>query len=158
MQRKIVKKLHFNDLGFPILLYNVPMKKVLGQWCYDFRLNELQKCVLLMLCRKNAPLTGAEVRFIRKYLEMTKGDFAKVGGVTHAAVAKWENYENSSAKMSPATETCVRLYALEKLFPKSRDFIQFYRMLIARQIKGNMATSEELVIDIQDELGTGTTG
>lgn len=156
MKRKIVKNLEFKGFGFPVLLHNVPMKMVMGDWCYDFRLNELQKCILLLLCRKSAPLTGAEVRFIRKYLEMTKTDFAKIGGVTHAAVAKWENYENASAKMSPATETCIRLFALEKLFPKSKDFVQFYRMLVTRQINEIPAKNESLEIDVHEEISTGT--
>ena len=123
-------------------------------------MNELQKSVLLLLCRKNGRLTGAEVRFIRKFLEMTKSDFSKIGGVTHAAVVKWENYENASAKMNPATETCIRLYALEKLFPKNKDFIQFYRMLTSRQIQDIQEEdiNKALAIDIQEELGTGTTG
>lgn len=157
MKKKIVKTYQFEGFGFPIKLYNVPMKQILGEWCFDFRMNELQKCVLLLLCRKNAPLTGSEVRFIRKFLEMTKADFAKIGGVTHAAVAKWENYENSNAKMSPATETCIRLFALEKLYPKGSNFIQFYRMLLSRQINAIPEKNEALVIDIQEELGTGTT-
>ena len=157
MKRKKMKEMRFEGFGFPVVLHNVPMKFVLGEWCYDFRLNELQKCVLFLLCRKAAPLTGAEVRFIRKYLEMTKSDFAKIGGVTHAAVAKWENYENANAKMGPATETCIRLFALDTLFPKNKDFIQLYRMLLSRQISGTFEKSEDLVVDIQEELGTGTT-
>jgi hypothetical protein len=158
MKRKTIKKHQFNGFGFPIILYNVPMRLVLGEWCYDFKMNELQRSVLFMLCRKSAPLTGAEVRFIRKYLELTKADFAKVGGVTHAAVAKWEGYEDNDAKMSPATEMCIRLFVLEKLFPKNKDFIQHYRMLLSRQIQGIQSKKETLEIDIHDELSTGTNG
>ena len=128
--------MRFDAFGFPIILHNVPMKKVAGEWFFDIRMNALQEQVLFLLCQKEGALTGAEVRFIRKYLGMTKTDFAKITGVTYPAVAKWENQANKCTKMSPAIEIIIRLFAIEKLFPTGKEFIQQYRKLMSRQIEG----------------------
>lgn len=77
------------------------MKKVLGEWAININFNALQIAVLNMLARKSIALTGGELRFIIDYLEMSTRDFAKLFGVSHAAVLKWEKEES---KMNPSTE------------------------------------------------------
>jgi hypothetical protein len=39
----------YNDLGFPILLVDAPLRKVFGEWVIDLDLNKLQKDVLKQL-------------------------------------------------------------------------------------------------------------
>src|SRR5437016_2331627 len=79
----------YEGLGFPIRLFNVPMKKVFGEWAMDINFNVLQKNVLFMLARKPTPLSGNELRFIMGYLEMSTREFANLFDVTHVAVLKW---------------------------------------------------------------------
>lgn len=69
--------------------------------------------------RKPTPLTGGELRFIIDYLEMSTRNFAKLFGVTHAAVLKWENEES---KMNPSTEVYLRLYILNYLKVTDKEF------------------------------------
>lgn len=113
----------YEGLGFPIRLVNTPMKKVFGEWAIDINFNILQISVLNMLARKATPLSGAEIRFIIDYLEMSTREFAKLFGVTHAAVLKWENEES---KMNPSTEVCVRLYLLHYLKVTDKEFRKLY--------------------------------
>ena len=153
MQKKIVKTYSFNALGFPIILHNVPMKKMMGEWVLDVNLNELQKFIVNLLCLKQTPLTGAEVRFIRKYFEMTKTAFAKIAGVSHAAVAKWENHETKNAQISLSTETCIRLFALEKLYPDNDDFVRLYKTVALRHFTYESTMKQQLLtVDIQEEF------
>ena len=113
----------YEGLGFPIRLIHVPLRKVYGEWVFDFSLGTFQKAVLNMLARKLSPITGAELRFIIDYFEMSYRDFAKLFGVSHVAVVKWEKEET---KMNPSTEICLRLYILNFLKVSDKEFRTFY--------------------------------
>lgn len=115
MKPKVQKNLIFESLGFPIVLTNVPMVEIRGELVPDISYNKLQKAVLLHLCYKKTPLTGNEIKFIRKYLELTTKEFGYIFGYTHSAVLKWENQEDHIARMSPTAEFYLRIYALEHI-------------------------------------------
>ena len=123
---KIVKRFMYEDLGVPIVILNAPFKKIFGMWVLDINLNELQKSLLNALIRKSESLTGKELRFIRKYFEMTTSEFGTLLGVTHAAVLKWES---DKSHMPPTTEKCVRLYAYDRLKAKNDEFRKFYSQI-----------------------------
>ncbi len=113
----------YEGLGFPIRLVNVPMKKVCGEWAFDINFNDLHAAVLNMLARKPTSLAGKEIGFIIDYFEMSIRDFAKLCGVTHAAVLKWTKEE---AKMNPSTEVYLRLYILDYLKVSDKEFRKLY--------------------------------
>jgi DNA-binding XRE family transcriptional regulator len=77
-------------LGFPIKLINAPMRKMVGEWVLDVNFNKLQFSVLECLIRKPIPLNGGELKFMRKFLNMSATEFGKIFGVTYVAVIKWE--------------------------------------------------------------------
>src|SRR5258708_35710032 len=107
-------------------MVNVPMKKIFGEWALDINFGQLQREVLFLLAKKTTSLTGNELRFIRQYLEMSTHAFAKLFGVTHAAVLKWENEES---KMNPSTEICIRLNVLDHLKVTDKEFRKLYLKL-----------------------------
>lgn len=109
MKKKRIKKFIYEGLGFPIVLKNVPMIEMYGEQIPDIDYNALQKVVLLSLCHKPMPLTGNEIKFIRKYFEMTLIEFGKKFGCSHAAVIKWEKHGNRFAKIEPTSDVCIRL-------------------------------------------------
>jgi DNA-binding transcriptional regulator YiaG len=113
----------YEGLGFPIRLANVPMKKVFGELVLDINLGKFQRDVLHILAYKDHPLNGAEVRFIRKYFELTTTAFGKAFGVTHAAVLKWEA---GQGRIPATTELCIRLFILDKLQAKNEEFGKLY--------------------------------
>lgn len=108
----------YEDLGFPIQLIDVPMRKILGDWILDINLNRLQIQVLKLLIQQQIPLQARELRFIRKYLEMTTTAFGEVFGVTHVAVLKWENGQLPS----PSTDICIRMFVMDRLHAKNAEF------------------------------------
>lgn len=134
MEKKRVKKFRYEGLGFPIVLFNVPMVKVRDVWTPAIDFNELQKAVLLELCNMSFPLSGNQVHFIRTYFEMTLEAFGKHFGVTHAAVINWEKTKNRAAKINPSLELLIRLFILEKLKINNQIFRDIFREFNIQQI------------------------
>lgn len=112
----------YTDLGFPIELIDVPMRKIFGEWVLDINLNDFQLEVLKMLIHKPTSLQADELRFIRKYFEMTTTVFGEVLGVSHAAVIKWE----SGQLPAPPMDFYIRMYIMSRLNAKDADFGKLY--------------------------------
>lgn len=139
----------YRGLGFPIKLVNVPMKKVFGEWCIDINMNKLMLVALEALVHKPGPLTGDELSFIRSYLEMTTTEFGKKFGVSHVAVLKWESEKN---RISPSLEFCIRLYVLDFLKAKDKEFRALYKELSLEELsKAKERKIHPLVIDATTE-------
>lgn len=118
MTEKKTETFTYKDLGFPILLVDVPMRKILGEWVLDINLNVLQLEVLKMLIHQPTPLQAGELRFIRKYFEMTTTTFGEVFGVSHAAIIKWEKGQLPA----PPMDVYIRMYVMDRLKAKNADF------------------------------------
>src|SRR5258706_11846209 len=102
------------------------MKKVLGEWIVDIDLTQLQLVVLRALVYKQTRLSKDELRFIRKSLFLTTTAFGKIFGVSHVAVLKWEKGER---RLSPSIELCIRLYVLDHLHVKDKEFRSLYNTI-----------------------------
>jgi DNA-binding transcriptional regulator YiaG len=116
----------YEGFGFPIKLINCPMKKVFGEWVLDINLSKLQLDMVKELIHKPVPLTGLELRFIRKFLELSTTEFGKLVGVSHPAVLKWEKEQ---VHINPTTEIYIRLYVSEHLKVKDREFRDLYQQI-----------------------------
>jgi DNA-binding transcriptional regulator YiaG len=151
MRKKVIDRYVYEGLGFPVILINIAMKEAFGEWILDMDLNHLQQMVLRALIHKPVPLNGHELRFIRKYFEMTIVAFGKLLGVTHAAVLKWEN---NQSHINPATETYIRLFVMDRLQTKDREFRKFYHEIcieeLAKYRKVGLTTAP---IEIDTKLG-----
>ncbi len=119
----------YEGLGFPIELIDTPMKKVFGEWVIDIDMNALQMFVFKGLIHKPYPLTGREMRFMRKFTEMSTIGFGKNLGVSHATVVKWEKEQ---AKVSPIQETYIRMYFLD--FLMGREFLSLYKEITPKML------------------------
>lgn len=131
MSERKKRTLIYKGLGFPIKLIDVPSKKMFGDWVLDIDLTELQLIVLKALVHKPTRLTKDELRFIRHFLEMTTTRFGKIFGVTHSAVVQWENGKRN---LSPAIELCIRLYALDHLKVKDKEFKMLYNEITIEKL------------------------
>jgi DNA-binding transcriptional regulator YiaG len=139
------KNLIYTGLGFPIRLINAPMRKVYGQWVFDFSMGVFQETVLHMLAIKPSPLMGPELRFIIDYFELSYRDFAKLLGVSHAAVVKWEK---EKSKMNPNTEVSLRLYILNYLKVTDQEFRKRYLELSQQHLSNVERGKAPLDIDL----------
>lgn len=142
MTERKIETLIFEGLGFPVVLINAPWKKVFGEWALDINLKKLQLSVLQTLIHKRIPLTGAELRFIRKFLEMSANEFGKLFSVTHVAVVKWEN---NQTQINLNTELCIRLYVMDHLHPKDKEFRKFYHEISTELVKHKKNDENDLI-------------
>jgi len=126
---KISKRFVYDGLGFPVVLRNVPMVKVRGSWTPQINYNELSRHVILALATKPGRLTGHEVRFIRHYFGKTLESFGKRFDVSHPAVLKWEDAGEEAIAVKWPMEKDIRLFILDQLNVKPRDFKGAYENL-----------------------------
>jgi DNA-binding transcriptional regulator YiaG len=105
----------YEGLGFPIELIDVPMKKIMGEWVMDVDMNKFQLFIFNSLIHKPSRLTGNELKFMRKFLELTTQELGKKLGVSHPAVLKWEK---GTAIMGASQEIYLRMVFLECLNSK----------------------------------------
>ena len=128
-QRKTQKRFVDHGCGFPVVLRDVPMVKVRGVWTPDIDYNQLHQLVARTLAHKPARLTGAEVRFIRHYFELTLAAFGNYFDVTHPAVLKWEHAGNEAPAIKWSLERDIRLLILDRLGDDPRAVGVLYRQL-----------------------------
>jgi len=120
--RKKTETFIYEGLGFPIELVNTPMKKVLNEWVIDLDMNALQVFVFKGLIHKPHPLSGKELRFMRKFLDLSSTEFGKRLGVSHATIVKWEKEQ---ANISPVQEIYIRMFLFEHL--QHNDLLSLYQ-------------------------------
>lgn len=105
----------YKELGFPVLLVDVPLVEVRGEQVPDVNLKVLQDSVFRLLVTKPSRLTGAEVRFIRKHLRLRQADLAQVLNMAnHSVVSQWESREDALTGMDYNTEVLLRLWMAAK--------------------------------------------
>ena len=92
------KPYHFAESGLPnVYLVGVKYRvcKVCGAQSADIpAIKNLMKALGRIIVESKAPLTGAEIRFLRKRLGKKSSEFARIIGVTTEQVSRWENGHN----------------------------------------------------------------
>ncbi len=99
----------FSGLPFEVQLLNVPVQRCpsCGEQVDSIpRPEELHRILGLHMVEKAGRLEGAEVRFLRKLLDWSAKDLAKVFGVDSKTVSRWENDKDP---MGPVSERLLRL-------------------------------------------------
>lgn len=117
---------HYHESGLPnIILKGVTVRRCPA--CNEFevvipRVTELHQIIALAVVRKTTRLTGAEVRFLRKFLGLSGVDFAGRMGVSPEAVSKWEHEKDPIGgqsdrllRMMVVRDRPVEEYPIEKL-------------------------------------------
>jgi len=119
----------YHGLGFPILLEEAEFRNVGGKWLLKVNVQEIADAIIRLLPTKPMGLTGAEVRFIRTYFNLSKRGFAKELNVSHTAVNKWEDTDGHRAKIDPHVEIALRSFIKIKL-QEEDDFSDFYKEMM----------------------------
>lgn len=116
----------YNGFGFPIILETAEFRKVRGQWLLKVDVKKLAELVIKILPEKPTGLTGAEIRFARTYLDLSKRKLAEHLNVSHTAVNKWEQSDEKKAHIDPLTEVALRSF-IKLQINDDKDFINFYK-------------------------------
>jgi len=130
----------FKELGFPVLLVDPPMVEVRGVRVPELNLRDLQQTVFGMLIVKPARLTGAEVRFIRKYLRLRQADLAQILNMTnHSVVSQWESREDEPTGMQYNTEVLLRIWMAARAEQEQQQIVE----LLESRLKALKPRSEQ---------------
>jgi putative zinc finger/helix-turn-helix YgiT family protein len=89
---------HFVDSGLPnVYLAGIKYRVCLkcGKQSAEIpAVKQLLAVIARAVVESESPLTGAEIRFLRKRIGKKASDFAKIIGVTPEQVSRWENEHN----------------------------------------------------------------
>jgi putative transcriptional regulator len=101
--------------GLPhVTLVGIEVRRCKGCGEHDAvlpKIEQLHKVIALALIGKHARLTGAEVRYLRKYFGWSGAAFARHIGVTPASVFRWEN---ARKEMGAVADRLLRLMVVTK--------------------------------------------
>lgn len=102
----------YKGLGFPIELIDVPMKKVFGEWIMDIDMNVFQLFIFNGLIRKPSSINGNELKFMRKFLELSPAELAKYLEISPTTLLRWEK---GITKIPLTQEIRLRRFLLKEL-------------------------------------------
>lgn len=133
--------------GLPnVTLVGVEVRRCPG--CGEFevaipKIEELHRTIARAVTMRPARLTSHEIRFLRKWLGWSGGDFAAHMGVTPETVSRWEN---GGLQMGGPAERLLRLMVA------TRDPVQSYPLELLKSIDEDAAAPFRLGVEA-DERG-----
>lgn len=95
----------------------------------------LHRCIAQALIARASLLTGAEVRFLRKFLGYSSGGFAELMGVKLETVSRWENERQA---LNPLADRALRLLVLHNE-PVEQYDLDSLRAIAPRQARRRVA-------------------
>lgn len=111
----------YTALGFPVVLVNPVYVDFGDEKVLDISPEEIEDAIFNALITKPTRLTGAEIQFIRSYMELTQAAFGESVFVDASTVTKWEGLGQEFTQMPKPTEALIRMRC--KLFVNGRDRI-----------------------------------
>ena len=124
---KTQKNFLYEGLGFPVILGDVAMVNVFGEWEAHINVEKVAKMAFSMLPHKPSKFTGNEIYFIRTHLKLNRREFGELFKVSHTAVSKWEKSGNKASSISAGNELMLRLHILDQLAPSGAKFYNSYK-------------------------------
>ena len=115
---RLAEPFHYTASGLDniFLLNGVTIKKTsYGPMVEIDNLNGLHHAIGLYIIEKSEPMTGAEFRFLRKQMELTQEELARVMKTTDQTVANYE--KGKTADLGPA-DPLLRLTYLLHVIPE----------------------------------------
>jgi DNA-binding transcriptional regulator YiaG len=114
---KIIENYEDHTLGFPVTIERAVFKAHGNDWYLDINSRHYQDAVFDLLLDKLIQLNGAQIAFIRKYMELTQGQFAALLSLeTHGRISQWEKSGQEVPDIRP-----VYLQALKVQMAKFRN-------------------------------------
>jgi hypothetical protein len=105
------------SLGFPVTIEKAVFKKHGSDWYLDINSRHYQDTVFDLLLENHVPLNGAQISFIRKYMELTQKELATLLSLeTHGRVSQWEKSDQEIPNIRP-----IYLQALRVQMAKFRN-------------------------------------
>lgn len=132
------KKALYQALGFPIVILNPSYVEFEGEKVLDISPEKIMRSAFEAVIMKPFRLSGSEIKFLRTYMELSQIEFAKLVGVDHSSIAKWEKKKDAFTGMEVPTEALLRMRC--KLHLNKRDRIG--DSFIESLLKGPLSSDE----------------
>jgi transcriptional regulator with XRE-family HTH domain len=119
-KRRLAKPFHYKAIGLDnVYLLNgvVVDETAYGAMVHIDNINGLHHAIGLHIVEKREPMIGAEFRFLRKQLQLTQEELAKIMRVTYPTIA---NYEKGETRLGPADALIRDLYLFKVLPDQTR--------------------------------------
>lgn len=138
MKGKMVKNYVFDGLGFPVIVEKVEVRKIGTDTYPIINMRKLQDAVFDFFLDNPVRLTGSQIAFIRKYMDMTQQEFAAALDLNgHGRVSQWEKAKDGVADVRP-----VYLAALRACMAAYRGRKSLGTQFIARMVAGDLRDPE----------------
>ena len=120
-----LKNYLFEGFGFPVIFKELPAIKLRGEIIPDIDFSLIAPALIKFICMQQAePLSGYQVRFFRSALGLTIRDFAKLVGVRHPSVIRWEKHKNHSAQIEAHIEIVIRILMIKKFDGDKEEILE----------------------------------
>lgn len=136
-----MNKLIYSGLGFPIILKGVKTFEFRGETLPKINHRELEDMVFKTLLRYPANFSGAQLAFVRGYMQLSQKKFASILGLsTHATISGWEGKKDHATGMPATTEVVIRLLMAEfirdnKFASHFREFLEIHTLPVDLEMK-----------------------
>jgi putative zinc finger/helix-turn-helix YgiT family protein len=104
----------FKEVGLPVILWGIELVKCDNCGTIEPiipNVNGLMDAIAYAVISDKCKLTGAEIKFLRKYLGMSAAEFSRL---IHVDPATMSRYENGLQNPSRQTDSLIRLTVLNK--------------------------------------------
>lgn len=112
------------------------------------QMDTLHKLIALHVIEKNEPLTGKEIRFLRKEMGLSSVELAKQFGVTKVTVSRWEN---DAERIGTANDKLIRLRYCLNYMKELRESGKHNNRQINKWIDGFIAQGEGIFTAVKEE-------
>ena len=117
------------EVGLPVVLHGIGIircKKCGNADPVIPRMNDLMRLLALAVVAKPYRLKGEEIRFLRKYLQMTQDEFSRFLDVDKTTLSKWENNDDRVGDQSDRLIRTLALALGEGLQDKLREVVEMF--------------------------------
>ena len=120
-----LKNYVFNGFGFPVIFDELPALRLRGELVPNVDFSKFSADLIKYICTSQEfPLSGNQVKFFRHSLNLSMREFAKIVGVRHQSIMRWENNGHLPAKMEAPTEIVLRLLMLNKFKGTNKQVLE----------------------------------
>ncbi len=122
----------YSSVGLPVVLENteiIKCKACGNEEALVPKMSKIHRLIALAVIQKPYRLTGAEVRYLRKWLGMNGADFAQLLRVDKTTVSKWEN---GALELGGQTDRLIRAVVIglgEGLSGELKDTIALFNQI-----------------------------
>ncbi len=112
---KIKEVYTFTGFGFYVLLHNVEIKEMHGEFYPDIDMNEVKLLTAKELLKGRERLTGKKLKFLRTFLKLSYQKLSEIIDVPASTLRAWEDKGSEVTGLSVPQERQLRVFTIDSL-------------------------------------------